>query len=61
MTYADDVNLLADNIHTTNKNTERLIDASKDVGLKVKKLSICQCYITKMQTKIEDKNRKHII
>jgi hypothetical protein len=30
--YADDVNLLGDNIK---KNTETLIDASKEVGLEV--------------------------
>jgi hypothetical protein len=33
--YADDMNLLGDNIDTTNKNTENLIDASKEVGLEV--------------------------
>jgi ribosomal protein S2 len=33
--YADDVNLLGDNIDTTKKNTQTLIDASKDVGLDV--------------------------
>jgi hypothetical protein len=35
LAYADDVNLLGDNIDTTNKNTETLIDASKEVGLEV--------------------------
>jgi hypothetical protein len=35
MIYADDVNLLGDNIDTTQKNTETLIDASKEVGLEV--------------------------
>jgi hypothetical protein len=34
--YADDVNLMGDNIDTINKNTETLIDASKEVGLEVK-------------------------
>jgi hypothetical protein len=34
--YADAVNLLGDNIHTINKNTETLIDASKEVGLRSK-------------------------
>jgi hypothetical protein len=32
--YADDVNILADNIDTTNKNTENVNDASKVVELK---------------------------
>jgi hypothetical protein len=31
----DDVNLLGDNIDTIKKNTETLIDASKDVGLEI--------------------------
>jgi hypothetical protein len=35
LTYADDVNLLRDNIDTINKNTETLIDVSKEVGLEV--------------------------
>jgi hypothetical protein len=33
LSYADDVNLLGDNIDTINKNTETLIDAGKDVVL----------------------------
>jgi hypothetical protein len=33
--YADDVNLLRDNIDTIKKNTETLIDATKEVGLEV--------------------------
>jgi hypothetical protein len=33
LAYADDVNLLGDNIETINKNTETLINASKEVGL----------------------------
>jgi hypothetical protein len=35
LTYADDVNLLGDNIDTIMKNTETLIDASKEVGLEI--------------------------
>jgi hypothetical protein len=35
LAYADDVNLLGDIIDTINKNTETLIDASKEVGLEV--------------------------
>jgi hypothetical protein len=33
LAYADDVNLLGDNINTTNRNTETLIDVSKEVGI----------------------------
>jgi hypothetical protein len=33
--YAADVNLLGDNIHTTMKNAQTLIEASKEVGLEV--------------------------
>jgi hypothetical protein len=35
MAYADDVNLLGDNIDTIKKNTETLIDPSKEVGLEI--------------------------
>jgi hypothetical protein len=35
LAYADEVNLLGDNIDIINKNTETLIDASKQVGLEV--------------------------
>jgi hypothetical protein len=35
LAYADDVNLLGDNIDTIKKNLETLIDASKEVGLEI--------------------------
>jgi hypothetical protein len=35
LAYADDVNLLGDNIDTIEKDTETLIDASKEVGLEI--------------------------
>jgi hypothetical protein len=35
LAYADDVNLLGDNIDTTNKKTRTLINDSKEVGLEV--------------------------
>jgi hypothetical protein len=37
LVYADDMNLLGDNIDTIKKNTQTLIDASKEVGLEVKR------------------------
>jgi hypothetical protein len=49
-----DVNLLGDIIDTIIKNTQTLLDASKEVGLEVnaEKLSICYCLVTGMQGKI---------
>jgi hypothetical protein len=35
LAYADDVNILGENIDTIQKNTEALIDAGKEVGLEV--------------------------
>jgi hypothetical protein len=35
LAHADDVNLLGDKIDNINKNTETLIDASKEIGLEV--------------------------
>jgi retron-type reverse transcriptase len=35
LAYADDVNLLGDTIDTVKKNTETLIDASKEIGLEI--------------------------
>jgi hypothetical protein len=35
LAYADDVNLLGDNINTIKTNTGTLIDASKEVGLEI--------------------------
>jgi hypothetical protein len=35
LAYADDVNLLGDNIDIIKKNTETLIDACKEVGLEI--------------------------
>jgi hypothetical protein len=35
LAYADDVNLLGDNIDTIKKNTETLYYASKEIGLEI--------------------------
>jgi hypothetical protein len=36
LAYADDVNRLGDNVDAIKKNTETLIDASKEVDLEIK-------------------------
>jgi hypothetical protein len=52
--YADGVNLLGDNIDTIKRNTQTLIDASKEIGLEVnaENESICCCLVTRMQGKV---------
>jgi hypothetical protein len=48
LVYADDVNLLGDNIDTLNKNKETVIDASKGFSLEVNvektKFFLVSCY-----------------
>jgi hypothetical protein len=48
LAYTEDVNLLGDNIDTVKKNTETLIDASKEVGLEINvektKYKLPSCY-----------------
>jgi hypothetical protein len=53
LAYADDVNLLGDNIDTLKKHTETIIFASKEVGLEVnpQNINIC-CLVSRMQAKI---------
>jgi hypothetical protein len=36
LAYADDVSIVGENIDTTKKSTEALLDASKEVGIEVK-------------------------
>jgi hypothetical protein len=55
LAYADDVNLLGNNMDTINKSTRTLIDASKDVGLEV------NIEKTRMPAKIGHKNSREMI
>jgi hypothetical protein len=43
LAYANDVNVVGENIDTIQRNTKALLDASKEVGLEVnpEKTSIC--------------------
>jgi hypothetical protein len=44
LVYADDVNIVGDNIDTIKENMETLIDASKKVGLEVNAVSSPECW-----------------
>jgi uncharacterized protein (UPF0335 family) len=61
--YADDVNLLEDNIDTINKNTQTLTDASKEVGLEVNVEKTKYMLVSRDQNAGRDReiNRKQII
>jgi hypothetical protein len=52
LAYADDVNLLGDNIDAIKKNSETLIDGWKEVGLEINiettKYCICCYLVTRM-------------
>jgi hypothetical protein len=52
LVYADDVNLLGDNVDTAKKNREPLIGGSKDVGLEVNAEKTKYHLVTKLEGKI---------
>jgi hypothetical protein len=56
LAYADDVNLLGNNIDVIKKNTESLIDASKKAGLQVNIDKTMPC-----KSKSGHKNSKQIV
>jgi hypothetical protein len=55
LVYIDDVNLLDDNIDTMKKNTETLLESSKEAGLEVntEKTTIYCCLIRRIQGKLK--------
>jgi hypothetical protein len=48
LAYTDDVNLLGDNIDTIKKNTETLIDGSKEVGVEINVAKTKYMLLTRM-------------
>jgi hypothetical protein len=62
LAYVDDVNLLGDNIDNINKNTETLIDASKEVGLEVNvENKYMLCSVALIRTDVSEKLGASII
>jgi hypothetical protein len=52
LVYANEVNVLGDEIVNIKNNTGSLFDANKETGLYRGKLSTCRCLVTEMQDKI---------
>jgi hypothetical protein len=49
LVYADDINLLDENINIIKKNAEALLDASKEIGVE---LSTCSRLVTRLQGRV---------
>jgi hypothetical protein len=58
LAYADDVNLLEDNTDTIEKNTETLIDASKEVGLEINVKKTKYMLLSRHQNSGQDRDIK---
>jgi hypothetical protein len=56
LAYADDVNLLGDNIDTIMRNTESLIVASKEVGLEIKAEKTKYMFVSRDQNAGQNRN-----
>jgi hypothetical protein len=58
LAYADDMNLLGDNIDTVKKNTETLIDDSKEVGLEIKVEKTKYMLLSRHQNVVQNRDIK---
>jgi hypothetical protein len=53
LAYAGDVNIVGENIHSIQKNTKALLDASKEVGLEVNPEKIKYMLVSEVRTEAE--------
>jgi hypothetical protein len=58
LAYTDDANIVAENIDTIQKNTEDLLDASKDVGLEVSQEKTKYIFVSRCQMAGQRQNIK---
>jgi hypothetical protein len=58
LVYADDVNLLGENKNVTKKNTKALLDANKDVDLKLNAEKIKYVFMSCLQNSGQNHNIK---
>ena len=56
LVYADDVNMLGENLQTIRENTEILIKASKDIGLEVNSEKTTYMITSRHQNLIQNQN-----
>jgi hypothetical protein len=58
LAYANDVNIVGENIDTIQKNTKALLDASKEVGLDVNQEKSKYMLVSEGRTEAEHKDRE---
>jgi sorting nexin-29 len=58
LAYADDVNLLGDNIDTIKKNTQTLIDANNKVGLEINVEKTKYMLLSHQQNAVQNRDMK---
>ena len=56
LVYADDVNMLGENLQTVRENTDIVIKASKDIGLEVNSEKTKYMITSRQQTMVQNKN-----